>query len=66
MNLPTPTPVKISILNPILNEPIPTPIEMLFATLLNLIQKKKKKNLSQEPVPKPITYVLFIESMNNT
>ena len=41
MNLPTPTPVKISILNPILNEPIPTPIEMLFVTLLNLIQKKK-------------------------
>ena len=47
MNLPTPTPVKISILNPILNEPIPTPIEMLFATLLNLIQKKKKK----KPIP---------------
>ena len=65
MNLPTPTPVKISILNPILNEPIPTPIEMLFATLLNLIQKKKKKTYPK-PVPKRITYVLFIESMNNT
>lgn len=26
----------------------------------------KKKNLSQQPVHKRITYVLFIESMNNT